>query len=149
MAPEIIAALIAGGVGIAGTLITVFRDEIAGVLFAGTRYNYLKGNWRCVWDVAATPTAPARQLQDQISITRARGALVRGKGVDPDFGEYPIKGEASEFAITLSYCGVQEKRLLRGVVILKKQSPTAMSGVWCQFALDGALKSGTTTWTKI
>ena len=144
MDSEIVAAIIGAGASLAA----VYRDEIT-ALFAGGKYQYLKGTWTCTWNVATSPGDPVPQLQDQVHISRAWGALLRGKGVAPEYGEYRLRGEGSDFAVTLSYCGVGDKRLLRGVVILKKETPSRMSGVWCQYAPDGILKSGATVWTKV
>lgn len=149
MNPQVGAALIGAAGAIIVALITVYHDEISAILFGGGRYHYLKGDWRCTWDVTRFAGGNPEQLQDQISVTRVLGALLWGRGSNSDFGEYRIKGEASEFAVTLSYCGVGDNKLLRGVIILKKVNPRAVQGVWCQYAADGTLKTGATSWTKI
>lgn len=134
---------------IIAALISSYHDDIINMLKLRGHYGFYKGTWVCQWTILSPPPAENSLVQDQVSITRVRGALLKGRGSAPGFGPYRIDGKASEFAATLEYCGENESKDLVGVVILKKSSPRRLDGVWCQYSADGSLKSGTTTWEKL
>lgn len=149
MPPEVGAAVIAAVGVIVGAIITSFREEIINFIRRTGRFAFFKGMWQCRWSILAPAGIDPNQVDDQVSIDRVNGALIRGMGSTPGFGRYQLDGRASEFAATLQYCGEGERKDLVGVVILQKRSPLRLEGVWCQYSADGTLKSGTTTWEKI
>jgi hypothetical protein len=71
-----------------------------------------------------------------------------GTGTNPDYGNYYLEGRPGAFAVTLSYRGEGDAKDLLGVVILKRKTPTKLNGVWCQYSVDGSLRSGKTTWER-
>lgn len=146
MDKTIVASAISAASGIVVALITVFHEDMKNLIFSSPVHNYLKGSWKCRWEATAPPGQPA--LQDEIKVERVRGASVRGKGNNADFGDYHLHGEADHFVVTLQYDGIDNNKGLVGVVILKKVTLAKLTGVWCQYSSDGSLKSGTTVWDK-
>jgi hypothetical protein len=148
------ATIVAGILGLAGTLgaalITAYRDEIKNLVFVRTKeHDYLLATWQCTWDITSDTVVPARQITDQVTINAVNGCLIKGEGATADYGKWPAEGKATPFAVTLSYSGDEAMKDSVGVVILKKESPTRLNGVWCQYFSDGGLKGGTTVWKKI
>lgn len=147
------ATVLAGIIGLVGAivaaLITAYRDEIKNFVVGTKEHDYLEASWQCTWDITADPAVPARRISDQVKITSVNGNLIKGEGATTSYGKWHAEGKATPFVVTLSYSGDEASKYLVGVVILKKESPTRLNGVWCQYFSDGGLKGGTTAWTKI
>ncbi len=145
--------LIAGILGTAGTVlaavIAAYRDEIKNFLFGPSGYSYLKGTWDATWVITSSTESSLPPITDRVTITGVNGRLIKGSGITSGFGNWALEGKAAEFAITLSYAGEQEKTDMVGVVILKKETPMKLTGVWCQYTPEGSLRSGTTSWSKV
>jgi len=145
MASEIWVAII----GLISCIIVNFREEIKNCIFRRGRYMYYRDTWQCHW-IRLTPSKRRpNYIDDQVTISRVNGEIIKGRGNAPGFGNYIINGRASQFAATLHYCGEGENKNLVGVVILQIKGPNEMEGVWCQYSADGTLKSGTTLWKRI
>lgn len=146
----IVTAAILGVVGTVGAaVVTAYRDEIKNVLLRTKDHDYLRATWQCTWDITSHPAVSPSHIVDQVKITKVTGKLVKGEGSTPGYGKWQLEGKATQFAVTLSYSGENTMKDAVGVVIVKKESPTKLNGVWCQYASDGSLRSGTTVWDKI
>lgn len=147
---DLVPAIVTAGATLSGSLITAYRDELKNAVLARTKnFDYLRGVWACTWDITSDPTGN-RRIVDHVTIRAVNGALIKGEGVSPDgYGCWHAAGKATEFAITLEYSGDNEMKYLAGVVILKKESPSTLNGVWSQYFTDGGLKGGTTVWRKV
>ncbi len=142
-------AILSAVVGaIVGGIIGIFREQIEN-RFRQTKDNYLRGSWDCTWLIASPTTVSTNPIRDQVEITQVNGQLVKGEGSTLKFGRSHFHGKTTQFVITLSYAGEKASKDLVGMVMLKKDSPTKLNGVWCQYGSDGTLMSGTTVWEKI
>jgi hypothetical protein len=150
MNPQVTAAIIGVSGSLAGIVATLYRDEIKNTFSRVKEYDYLLGDWKCVWEITSNANSSLTHIEDQVAITSVNGKLVKAEGVTADhYGKWHADGKANPFVVSLTYSGDADQKYLVGVVILKKESPAKLIGVWSQFFSDGGLKGGTTAWTKI
>jgi hypothetical protein len=149
MDPQVKAAIVGGICVVVSALLTNYREEILNLFSSSRQSKDMKGTWRSSWTIMSPGGASPNLVEDQVTISKARGRNLRGEGVTPGKGKWRVDGRVTPYVVTLDYRGSGDNKDLVGVVILKRQTDRMMEGVWCQYTSSGALQSGSTQWQKI
>lgn len=147
MRVELASALIGVGGAVAGTLITVYSDELKAIFMGRLKRNRdLLGDWDCTWTVDLPERAPP--YQDIVTINKVSGEAIRGVAYTRDVGPYRLSGRASESSrVTLFYEGLEGRRPLGGVIILELNAVRdEMRELWLEHHREGGLIGGATQW---
>jgi hypothetical protein len=143
MGYEIQAALISAAAGLA----VGWKEEIKALLAGTSQSKLYEGSWTCDWHYQDTG-GNSHVVQDTLGLETKGGARLKGTGSTPGYGDYVLAGRANAHNAYLKYVGKGPHEELIGVVIMKKEAPLKVIGVWCQYLSDGTFRSGTTIWTR-
>jgi hypothetical protein len=155
MDPTLTAALIGLFGVLAGTLITIFSEELKSLVLRSGRANKdLLGRWRGTWCVTTKGKENLEQLPevitDVIIISKVVGERIVATANNTEYGDYTISGRVSRSnLVTLHYEGHGRRQPIGGVIILKL-TPTRdkMEGQWWEYNTKEEFIGGGTTWTK-
>jgi hypothetical protein len=126
---------------------TLFPEETKALILGRRGRNRdLIGKWNCIWKVSND----GKEIKDHILISKVAGERVLGTGKNTISGNYIISGRLSpSYLLTLTYCGVDKKSVLGGVVILELNATRdVMKGHWLQYRENREFHGGTTIWEK-
>jgi len=133
-------------IGLAGTLLAAYKDELS-ALFGGTKNSSgYAGTWNCEWRYVDQSNTE-QTLTDTVTLKKF-GSTLSGSGTNPMYGGYQMRGRANPYNAHLSYQGTGKREALVGSIILRIESPERLTGVWCQYLVDGTMRIGLTEWTS-
>lgn len=142
---QAIATVVGALIAFLGTLLSPMGEDLRFRILPSKRQDPLLGKWKCHWTSDA-----GTDIVDQVEVTKVRGELVKGVGMNSKFGSYRLSGRVSRFVVTFEYSGEGTRKNLHGVIILR-QTPLAnkMEGAWVQYYRDGALRHGRVVFEKL
>jgi len=119
--------------------------------FAGKNNRHV-GQFRCQWNHDYPPNNPyhGQVITDYVTLKPLPFNRMRGDSVNETYGACYFVGDNSNYAITFSYRGKDDKSDLVGVVVLQKSPGTFnLNGHWWQYTSKNIIAGGTTKWKKV